>query len=43
MSGIQAESTHFLDWLRARNWTDASSQIFVPRRIYGEYLGQPVV
>src|SRR5262249_10895264 len=38
MSGLVSEPSHFVDWLRAREWPGASPELFAPRRIYGEYL-----
>ena len=38
MSALPSEPSHFVDWLRARNWPGASPDTFAPRRIYGEYL-----
>jgi uncharacterized NAD(P)/FAD-binding protein YdhS len=38
MSAIPSEPEHFVDWLRARKWPEAGPCLFVPRKIYGEYL-----
>jgi uncharacterized NAD(P)/FAD-binding protein YdhS len=38
MSALPDEPDHFLNWLRAREF-DAQPSTFVPRRTYGEYLG----
>jgi uncharacterized NAD(P)/FAD-binding protein YdhS len=38
MSALAEQPVHFLDWLRARHWPDASADSFAPRKLYGEYL-----
>jgi uncharacterized NAD(P)/FAD-binding protein YdhS len=39
MSALPDEPSHFVDWLRARDWPGAAPGVFAPRRMYGEYLG----
>lgn len=38
MSALPSEPTHFLDWLRGKNWPDASGDSFISRKVYGQYL-----
>ncbi|MGA2215581.1 MAG: FAD/NAD(P)-binding protein [Bryobacteraceae bacterium] len=38
MSALADQPAHFLEWLRARSWPNASAASFAPRKIYGEYL-----
>jgi uncharacterized NAD(P)/FAD-binding protein YdhS len=38
MSALPDEPTHFLEWLRSRNWHGAVPEAFAPRRLYGEYI-----
>jgi uncharacterized NAD(P)/FAD-binding protein YdhS len=40
MSALPEEPSHFLDWLRARDWPGAAPGLFAPRRVYGEYLSE---
>jgi len=39
MSALPDQPSHFVEWLRARDWPDAAPDLFAPRRVYGEYLG----
>lgn len=38
MSALPTHPSHFLDWLRAGPFPDASAAFFAPRKVYGEYL-----
>jgi uncharacterized NAD(P)/FAD-binding protein YdhS len=38
MSALPDEPSHFLEWLRSRNWPGTAPEAFAPRKLYGEYL-----
>jgi uncharacterized NAD(P)/FAD-binding protein YdhS len=38
MSALPTHPSHFLDWLRAGRFPNASAAFFAPRKVYGEYL-----
>jgi uncharacterized NAD(P)/FAD-binding protein YdhS len=38
MSALADQPAHFLEWLRAQHWPDATADSFAPRKLYGEYL-----
>jgi uncharacterized NAD(P)/FAD-binding protein YdhS len=38
MSALPSHPSHFLDWLRAGRFPNASAAFFAPRKVYGEYL-----
>jgi uncharacterized NAD(P)/FAD-binding protein YdhS len=38
MSAFPNEPGHFLAWLTAIEWPDASPDAFVPRKLYGDYI-----
>jgi uncharacterized NAD(P)/FAD-binding protein YdhS len=38
MSALPSQPSHFLDWLRARQFASAAPDCFAPRKLYGEYL-----
>jgi uncharacterized NAD(P)/FAD-binding protein YdhS len=40
MSAFPDQPAHFLDWLRARHWRDATEDSFAPRRWFGQYLNE---
>jgi len=39
MSAFPDEPRHFLAWLRALDWPGAAPDAFVPRKLYGDYIG----
>lgn len=38
MSAFPQGPTHFLEWLRNNEWPCAATDLFAPRKLYGEYL-----
>ncbi len=38
MSALPDQPAHFLEWLRAGRFPDASPAFFAPRKVYGQYL-----
>ena len=38
MSALPQAPDHFLRWLQANGWPEATPSSFAPRKVYGEYL-----